>query len=341
MTNFLHFLRILEHCGYTRCVCCGFLPTFGSIGGNNYQMISHYIVKHFREKCDDFLKLNRNSVPPYVCHICGFSPMKSAGKHDLLRHYVRIHGILERFYQEGLSEPEPDPKQLKPPPQSLDYTRCVYCGFTTTCKFRKSQMTNHYIRKHFKEKCQKILKRNNKFHKPPFFCHECGYSTKRDKHELFKHYARHHGILERFCEEKFKKFNNRVLMSEISDNNAKEVEEMNISGSEHVPDEQSQNAENADPNSQNVDPKEQSQNNFQNAENADANSSTLSSPDISGSEHVPDVQSQNDFQNVENVLEHDDDESYGGVTYKCDFCIIEIKNHWNNMKVIHIRLMFT
>ena len=288
---------------FTRCVYCKFLPTWGSKLKNKSQMKNHYIVNHFREKCYDFLKLNNNSVPPYKCHECGFSP-KNAQRRNILGHYAGVHGILERFYQEALSEPEPDPKQQKPPPQSLDYTRCVYCGFTTTCKFRKSQMTNHYIRKHFKEKCHKIFKRSNKFHKPPFFCHQCSYSTRRDKHELFKHYARHHGILERFCEEKFNKFNSKVLNTEITDRNAEEVEEITVS--EHVPEEQSQN-------------------DFQNAENTDPNSQIIPIPD----------QGQNDFRNnvEEVIIEQDDDDESNHITYKCDFCTRVIETHWNNMKV--------
>ena len=104
------------------------------------------------------------------------------------------------------------------------------------------------------------------------------------------------------------------MMSEITDNNG-------------VPDEQSQNdfqnAENADPNSQNIIPvpMEQTENNFQN--NTDPNSQNFSSTD---------EQSEYEFQKVvEQDL--DDDESDEGVSFKCDFCNKEIETHWYKMKV--------
>ena len=94
---------------YTRCVCCEFIPTYGSIWQNKDQMISHYIVNHFREKCYNFLKINKIFVPPYTCHIeeCHFSSRR-ASKYDLIRHYAKNHEILERFYEETISEPEPE-----------------------------------------------------------------------------------------------------------------------------------------------------------------------------------------------------------------------------------------
>merc|ERR1711879_715943 len=75
-------------------------------------------------------------------------------------------------------------------------------------------------------------------------------------------------------------------------------------------------------------PEEQSQNDFQNAENTDPNSQIIPIPD----------QGQNDFRNnvEEVIIEQDDDDESNHITYKCDFCTKVIETHWNNMKT-HVK----
>ena len=89
---------------------------------------------------------------------------------------------------------------------SLDYTKCVFCGFSPTLGSdyaSKTQMKDHYINKHYKEKSCDFLRLNKNFN-PPYCCHikDCFHSTKilRDKTELLRHYARNHGMLESFYE---------------------------------------------------------------------------------------------------------------------------------------------
>ena len=87
---------------YTKCVFCEFLPNLGSDSANKPQMRDHYITKHYKEKCLKFLRQNKNSNAPYLCHVkeCHYSTKSVRNTHELLRHYARNHGILERFYED-------------------------------------------------------------------------------------------------------------------------------------------------------------------------------------------------------------------------------------------------
>ena len=95
---------------YTKCVICEFSPTLGSDSANKPQMRDHYITKHFKEKSYDFLKQNQIFNPPHSCHIkdCHYSTKNLRDKIELLRHYARNHGMLERFYGEEFNIPVPE-----------------------------------------------------------------------------------------------------------------------------------------------------------------------------------------------------------------------------------------